>query len=285
MINANTGVFDPRHMYGAQNQDVFRWPTIEDGTRKQNLANFITTLLLPGIPMLEWGEEQAYYVLDNTANNYVFGRQSMSSSSAWQDHGCYSVGNAKFATWPPGNYSNGCKDDWNSLDHRDPAHPIKNILTTMFEMRNRYPVLNDGFYVDTIAKQTQPIYLPGSEGTATETGLWSVRRSGWPGMRVSLVDRQKADTIHTGVQDFTTQGQKTQDVWILFHNDKVEVTYIFDCTSNTTGLVAPYKEGTTVKNLLYPYDEVTLGSTPQKLSRSSPLLFFDLPGLIATRVG
>jgi alpha-1,3-glucan synthase len=64
---------------------------------KQNLANFITTLLLPGIPMLEWGEEQAFYVLDNTANNYVFGRQSMSSATAWQDHGCYTVGNAKIA--------------------------------------------------------------------------------------------------------------------------------------------------------------------------------------------
>ena len=79
LINANTGVFDPRHMYGAQNQDVFRWPTIMNGTHRQNLANFITTLLLPGIPMLEWGEEQAFYVLDNTANNYVFGRQAMVS--------------------------------------------------------------------------------------------------------------------------------------------------------------------------------------------------------------
>ena len=55
-------------------------------------------MLLPGIPMLEWGEEQAFYVLDNTANNYVFGRQSMSSATAWQDHGCYNVGNKKFAT-------------------------------------------------------------------------------------------------------------------------------------------------------------------------------------------
>lgn len=62
-------------------------------------GNFITTLLLPGIPLLEWGEEQAYYVLDNTASNYVFGRQPMSSATAWQDHGCYTVGNAKFATW------------------------------------------------------------------------------------------------------------------------------------------------------------------------------------------
>ena len=248
LINPNTGVFDPRHMYGAQNQDVFRWPTIVDGTQKQLLANYITTVLLPGIPMLEWGEEQAYYVLDNTADNYVFGRQSMSSATAWQDHGCYTVGNAKFATWPGESCLEGCKDDWNSLDHRDPSHPIRNIMTTMFEMRQRYPVLNDGFYVETLAKQTHPIYLPGSLGTPTETGLWGVRRSGWP-----------------DIQDFTTAGTKLQDVWLIFHNDAEDVDYIFNCSSNSTGLVAPFDSGTTVKNLFYPYDEVKIGKTPQQL--------------------
>lgn len=248
LINPNTGVFDPRHMYGAQNQDVFRWPTIIDGTQKQILANYITTMLLPGIPMLEWGEEQAYYVLDNTAANYVFGRQSMSSATAWQEHGCYTVGNSKFATWPGESSKEGCKDDWNSLDHRDPSHPIRNIMTTMFEMRQRYPVLNDGFHVETIAKQTYQIYLPGSLGTGTETGLWSVRRSGWPNL-----------------QDFTTEGTKVQDVWLVFHNEDKETTFDFDCTSNTTGLIAPFGGGTTVKNLFYPYDTVNLGTTPQFL--------------------
>ena len=247
-VNANTGDFDPRHMYGAQNQDNFRWPTIEDGTRKQNFANFITTLLLPGIPLLEWGEEQAYYVLDSTADNYVFGRQPMSSTTAWQDHGCYTVGNAKFSRWPPGNYSQGCHDDWNSLDHRDPAHPIRNLMTTMFEMRLRYPVLNDGFFVETLSKQTHPVYLPGSMGTATETGLWSVRRAGWP-----------------DIQDFTQQNSNTQEVWLLFHNQPAETTYLFDCSNSSSGLLAPFNSGTTVKNLLFPYDEVTLEPSPQKL--------------------
>lgn len=248
LINPNTGVFDPRHMYGAQNQDVFRWPSIEQGTLKQNLANFITTLLLPGIPMLEWGEEQAYYLMDNTANNYVFGRQSMTASTAWQDHGCYSVGNAKFATWPPGTYSIGCQDDWNSLDHRDPSHPIKNIITSQFEMRQRYPVLNDGFWVETLSKQTHNIFLPGSMGTATETGIWSVRRAGFPDVKI------------LGQNTF-----KTQNVWLLYHNEGTDVNYVFECKSNSTGLLAPFNEGTTVKNLLYPYDQVTLSSTPQKL--------------------
>ena len=184
--------------------------------------------------MLEWGEEQAFYLLDSQANNYVFGRQAMTSSTAWQDHGCYSVGNAKFATWPRGNYSVGCKDDWNALDHRDPSHPIKNILTTMFELRERFPVLNDGFYLETISKQTHDIFLPGSLGTATETGLWSVRRAGWP-------------NVTAPAQNF-----KSNSVWIVFHNGEVTTNYTFDCSKGDTGLLAPFNASTTVKNLLHP---------------------------------
>lgn len=59
MINANEGgKFDPRHMYGVTNQDVFRWPTIKNGTQKQMLGYYIVALLLPGVPILNWGEEQ-----------------------------------------------------------------------------------------------------------------------------------------------------------------------------------------------------------------------------------
>ena len=249
LINANTGVFDPRHMYGCQNQDNFRWPTIVQGTQKQLLGNFVTTLLMPGIPLLEWGEEQAYYALDNTASNYVFGRQPMSSATAWQDHGCYTVGNAKFATWPDGSWAFACHDEWNSLDHRDPSHPIRNLIAAMYTMRQRYPVLNDGFYLETIAQQTHPVYLPGSLGTATVTGLWSVRRAGWP-----------------GVQDFTASGQGLQEVWQLMHNEDSEVTYSFDCSSSDGGLLAPYDKGTIVRNLFYPYEEITLGPTPHPLA-------------------
>ena len=50
-LNANTGLFDPRHMYGTSNQDVFRWPAIKDGVDRQLLALFITTLHMPGIPL------------------------------------------------------------------------------------------------------------------------------------------------------------------------------------------------------------------------------------------
>jgi alpha-1,3-glucan synthase len=50
-VNANTGVLDPRHMYGVTNQDVFRWPAIHQGVDRMLLGQFITSLLLPGIPL------------------------------------------------------------------------------------------------------------------------------------------------------------------------------------------------------------------------------------------
>lgn len=63
-------------MFGVSNHDVFRWPGITNGTEKNLLGLFIVTLLLPGIPCLAWGEEQAFYVLESTAANYVFGKLS-----------------------------------------------------------------------------------------------------------------------------------------------------------------------------------------------------------------
>ena len=63
-------------MFGIVNQDVFRWPSIQNGTEKNLLGLFIVSLLFPGIPTLSWGEEQAFYVLDSTASNYVYGKPS-----------------------------------------------------------------------------------------------------------------------------------------------------------------------------------------------------------------
>jgi alpha-1,3-glucan synthase len=74
MTNANTGEFDPRHMNGISNHDVFRWPTIKNGTERNLLGLFVVTLLYPGIPALVWGEEQAMYTLESTNANYVFGK-------------------------------------------------------------------------------------------------------------------------------------------------------------------------------------------------------------------
>ena len=223
MANAYTGEFDPRHMYGVENQDVFRWPSIVNGTEKNLLGLFIVTLLFPGIPTISWGEEQAFYVLDNTASNYVFGRSPMASSQAWQMHGCYKVGSIKYNNFPVEAARFGCEDDNISLDHRDPSHPIRNVMKSMFEMRDNFPVLNDGWYLEQLSNHTYDVYLPGSNNTPTETGLWSVYRS-----------------VFEGAQTVADVGQGNQSVWLLYTNENRTVDYTFDCANNDS-LLGKYK--------------------------------------------
>lgn len=72
-LNPHSGEVDPRHMYGTSNFDVFRWPSLENGTARSVLGTFITTLLMPGIPLLYYGEEQDFYLFDTSASNYLYG--------------------------------------------------------------------------------------------------------------------------------------------------------------------------------------------------------------------
>ena len=256
LLNTNPGGpqgFDPRHMYGVTNQDVFRWPAIKDGTAKMLLGFFITTLLMPGIPKLIWGEEQAFYLLDNTAGNYVFGRQPMSSTTAWQTHGCYSLKTTTYFNFPVESATQGCHDDSVSLDHRDPSNPIRNIIKAMYQMRENFPVLNDGWTLQSLSNQTFFIQLPGSGDVPTEIGIWSTLRSRYP-----------------EAQDFSGQKRGNQSVWLVYSNRNQSHDYQFDCSNNATGtavkaLIAPFDEGTTVKNLFYPHDEVTLTASVKRL--------------------
>ncbi|KAF2765531.1 hypothetical protein EJ03DRAFT_330849 [Teratosphaeria nubilosa] len=249
MINANTGEFDPRHMYGVSNQDVLRWPGLTNGTERQLLGDFVVTLLMPGIPLVSWGEEQAFYTLDNTASNYVYGRGSMSSAQAWQMHGCHVVADTNLNNAPFNSSHYACQDDSVSLDHRDPSHPLYGVLKQMYEMRTRYPVLNDGWTVLELSKNTFNYTLPGSFGVATETGLWSV-------MRGRMED----------VQDFSNQTGTygNQPVWLLYSNYNGSTTYSYDCSSSDA-IIAPFDSGTTVKNMFYPFDEWTLEDSTQQL--------------------
>lgn len=254
-VNPNTGKVDPRHMYGVTNQDVFRWPAITNGINRQLLGHFITTIHMPGAPLLLWGEEQAFYILDNTASNYIFGRQAMSSATAWQTHGCYHLDSTQFFHMPLNASRNGCNDDTVSYDHRDPSHPVRNIIHHMHQLREQFPVLQDGFFLQQLSNQTKEIQYPGSGNTTTETGMWSVMRSVFP-----------------GVQDLSDSTAAAGDlsVWLLYSNANASTTYQFDCNDNatalnTTSLISPYDSGTTVKNLFYPYDEHTLGDSVHKL--------------------
>ena len=206
--------------------------------------------------MLLWGEEQAFYLLDNTAPNYIFGRQAMSASLAWQTHGCYRLGSAQYYQFPVESALSGCNDEWNSLDHRDPAHPVRNILKSMYQMRLHFPALNDGYFLQQLSNQTHYIQYPGSNGTLTETGLWSTVRGRF-----------------SSVQDFTGIAQGNQSVWLVYQNDNVTTKYQFDCSSNETALISPFDSNTTVKNLFYPFDEYTLRDSPKKLGIDGSMFF------------
>lgn len=243
-LNAETGEFDPRHMYGAVNQDVFRWPAITLGVERNLLGLFITTLHMPGIPLLLWGEEQAFYVLDNTASNYMFGRQPIAGSPAWQTHGCYSLKAELYYEMPLNASTKGCEDPTVSYDHRDPSHPVRNIIKHMYHLRENYPVLLDGFYLRELSYHTEDIYLPGSSGLATETGLWSTMRSSF-----------------LGIQDLDTD----TPVWLLYHNRNSSYSYTFDCSDEDSALIAPFESGTTVKNLFFPHQTIKLEDSPKKL--------------------
>ncbi|KAI2910628.1 CAZyme family GH13 [Aspergillus niger] len=247
LVNANTGKFDPRHMYGATNQDVFRWPTVEKGVERQLLGLYITTLLLPGIPLLLWGEEQAFYVLDATASNYIYGRQAMSPATAWRDHGCFSLKSSQYYNWPIESGRQGCHDPTVAYDHRDPSHPVRNIIKHMYQMREQFPVLNDGYTIQKLSNHTEDVYYLGSNGTATETGLWSILRD-----------------VNADVQDLGSDA-KNQPVWLVYHNTNRTIDYKFDCSDNDTALIAPFDSGTWVKNLFHPYDEHQLIDSPTKL--------------------
>ncbi|KAK3382174.1 alpha amylase [Lasiosphaeria ovina] len=244
LYNVNNGKFDPRHMFGVTNQDVFRWPGISQGTERMLLAYFITTLMLPGVPLMYYGEEQALYVLDSTAENYVYGRQAMSAALAWKLHGCYTAGTAIYVDWPLDKAATGCMDDTVAYDHRDPSHPIRNIFKHMFELRTRPELrsIQDGFSLNTLAKQTNKVLLEGST-TATEFGVWSIARS-----------------MYFGVQNTTET-----PVWLVFHNHGEETTYTFDCSGNDA-FIAPFDAGEIVTNLFSPYDVITLGKADKKSS-------------------
>ncbi|PWN31216.1 alpha-1,3-glucan synthase [Meira miltonrushii] len=251
--NPNTGEFDPRHMYGTMNQDVFRWPAIKDGIRKQLLGNFITTLLLPGIPLLLWGEEQSFYTLDNTASNYIFGRQPMSAAGAWQTHGCYSLDSTQYYQFPVESARNGCKDEKVSYDHRDVSSPIRNIFKHFYFLRSQFTVLQDGAWLQQLSNQTWQSILPGSSGVPTEQGLWSVMRSDIPG--VNLLN---------GTTNSLTS------VWLLWTNIESTKSFYFNCSDTrispqTQALLSPFPASTRLRNLLHPYEIVDLQESEQVL--------------------
>jgi alpha-1,3-glucan synthase len=207
---------------------------------------------MPGAPALYWGEEQALYLLDSTADNYVYGRQPMSSNRGWQAHGCYALSDSSYTLFPLGPALEGCHDDDVSLDQKDPSHPVRNIIKRMYELRKQYPVLNDGYNLEALSSQTVDLYLDGSNGTASPTGIWSVYRSG--------ID---------SVQDFNGTGQGNQGVWLVFSNENTTMDFTFDCNDDALALVSPFASSVVVKNLFYPFEEYTLANSTVTYDRDN----------------
>lgn len=163
-------------------------------------------------------------------------------------HGCYSpeIGNQKYYQWPIEAGLHGCQDDWVGRDHRDPSHPVRNFIKNTYEMRENYPVFRDGFSLQQLSNQTYQIFLPGSNGTSTETGVWSVQRAGF----------------------LAIQENFNQTAWLVYTNEDHDTDKNFNCGQKTEALLAPFSAGTTVKNTYFPYDEYTLEQSNVELSKS-----------------
>jgi alpha-1,3-glucan synthase len=56
------------YMFGTSNFDVFRWPSLENGTQRSVLATFITTLVMPGIPLVRY-----IYIYQSRYLDTIFG--------------------------------------------------------------------------------------------------------------------------------------------------------------------------------------------------------------------
>ena len=240
-FNAQSNKFDPRHLYGTTNQDVFRWPAIEQGVERMLLAYFITTILMPGAPLVYYGEEQALYALDGTASNYVYGRQAFAPSPAWQAHGCFGLTIDQYKGWPITKARDGCRDETVAWDHRDPSAPVRNIFRHMFALRDAFPVLEHGWLLESLAKNTTKVFLNGST-TATEFGIWSVARG-----------------MFTAVQP-----EKDAPVWLVYHNRPDRTTYESNCRDMAAAFVSPFDAGSEVRNLFSRETAIKLETSVRK---------------------
>lgn len=173
----------------------------------------------------------------------------MTANTAWQRHGCYKLGSDQYFNMPLQKALTGCEDDWNSLDHFDPTTPSRRMFAQFNYLRSVYGALQDGFNLVQRGNWTHFETLPGSNQTATELGLWTVSRSGIPGVQ-------------------TLSGNHTDQVWLLYTNENATKTYNFDCDS-PSWISSPYVSGTIIQNLFAPYEVYTLEDSLSSFNNDS----------------
>ena len=173
----------------------------------------------------------------------------MFSNNAWKRHGCYRLGSDQYFNIPLDKSLLGCLDDWNSLDHFDPTANSRRMFAHFLYLRTVYSSLQDGFNLVQRGNWTYRIQYPGSNGTQTEMGLFSVSRSGI-----------------SGIQNLT--GNFSDQIWMLYSNENVTQTFQFDCKS-PQWISSPYVSGTTVRNLVSPFENYTLADSLSSFNNDS----------------
>jgi alpha-1,3-glucan synthase len=173
----------------------------------------------------------------------------MTSTRAWQRHGCYKLGSDQYFNMPLEKALIGCHDDWNSLDHFDPTTPTRRIVSHFNHLRTVYPVLQDGLNLVQLGNWTYFAQLPGPNHTQTELGWWSVSRAGIP-----------------NIQNF--QGNHTDQIWLIYTNENVTQSYQFNC-SGPLWISSPYASGTTVRNLIAPFEIYQLQDSQSSVFNNS----------------
>ena len=162
----------------------------------------------------------------------------MPSNRAWQRHGCYKLGTEQYFNIQMQRAAIGCYDSWNSHDHFDPTRPTRNIFSQFNFLRATYAPIQDGLDLVQRGNWTHFEDLPGSNGTLTEIGLWTVSRAGIPGAQV-------------------LNGTHTEQVWLLYTNENSTQSYTFDCTSELW-ISSPYQADVVVRNVFHPFESYTL---------------------------
>ncbi|KAL1689446.1 glycoside hydrolase family 13 and glycosyltransferase family 5 protein [Schizophyllum commune] len=242
-LNPATGDLDPRHLYGTSNFDIFRWQALQNGTQRAVLASFITSMIMPGTPLYFFGEEQNFYIHDNTASNYLFGRQGMMGNVAWKNHGCYHLGFDQYYVANIEKAYLGCYDDWNALDHFDPTANSRRMFAHFNYLRTVYGVIQDGFSLTQTGNWTYFIQMPYSGDIQTEKGLWAVKRD----------KLQHHNTV---------DGRYNDPVWLFYTNENTTQTYDFKCGSKKQ-ILSPFQSSVKLRNLFAPYETYDLEQSDQ----------------------
>lgn len=184
----------------------------------------------------------------------------MISNLAWKRHGCYTLGSEQYFNMPLEKALFGCYDDWNALDHFDPTTDTRRLMAHFLHLRQVYGSLQDGYNLVERGNWTYWIERPGSNGTGTEMGLWSVSRAGLP-----------------GIQNLT--GTFNDQVWVLFTNENSTKTWSYDCKQDLW-ISSPYTSDTVVRNLFPPYETYTLQESLSSFNNDSKAPWFGCLGQV-----